>query len=479
MIDLFYFSGLPVAVLGLGKSGLVAAEALMKSGAEVWAWDDDEAKRTAASQREVPIVDLSSCDWRQLTSLVISPGIPHSHPAPHPIAALAREHDCEIIGDIELLARAQRDAQYVGITGTNGKSTTTALIGHIVEMSGRQVEVGGNLGTPALALEPLDSSGLYVLEMSSYQLELTLSITFDVAVLLNISPDHIERHGGFEGYVAAKKLVFHRQTKPRTAVVGVDDETSRQIFEALSAADEQKLVPISAERAVPGGVYVLDGRLIDDGEGQQVPVMDLREVPTLPGRHNWQNAAAAYAACKALGIAPPVIQACLRSFPGLPHRQELIALIDGVAYVNDSKATNADAAAKALACYEPIYWIAGGRAKAGGLEGLEGWLPNVAEAFLIGEAEAAFAEALEGKLAATRCGTLEVAVEKASAAARTAGRAGAVVLLSPACASFDQFENFELRGEAFRSLVEALPGERAELDEIGPLSATTGGRALQ
>ena len=483
MIDLFYFSGLPVAVLGLGKSGLVAAEALARSGAEVWAWDDDPARREAAAARDVPIVDLEGCDWRELTSLVISPGIPHSHPEPHPVASLAREHGCEIIGDIELLARAQRDAQYAGITGTNGKSTTTALIGHIVEMAGRSVEVGGNLGTPSLALEPLAEGGLYVLEMSSYQLELTLSITFDVAVLLNISPDHIERHGGFEGYVAAKRTIFNRQTRPRTAVVGVDDEACQAICAELQAADDQIVVPISAERPIAGGVYAPDGRLIDDSEGGQVPAIDLREIPTLPGRHNWQNAAAAYAACRALGIAAPVVAASMRSFPGLAHRQELIAMIDGVAYVNDSKATNAHAAAKALACYEPIYWIAGGLPKEGGLTGLEGWLPNVTEAFLIGEAEAAFAAALDGKVKATRCGTLDAAVTRASEAAAKAGRAGAVVLLSPACASFDQFASFEARGEAFRDLVQALPGERADLDEIGGLGlgvgGAPGGRATQ
>ena len=459
MIDLFYFSGLPVAVLGLGKSGLVAAEALKLSGAEVWAWDDDPARRQAAAEREIPIVELTGCDWRELTSLVISPGIPQRFPEPHPVAALAREHGCEIIGDIELLGRAQRNAEYLGVTGTNGKSSTTALVGHILETAGRQVQIGGNLGMPALALEPLDQGGLYVLEVSSYQLEITVSITYDVAVLLNISPDHIERHGGFEGYVAAKKLIFHRQTKPRTAVVGIDDETCRAIYDELKRADEQNVVAISSRDQVPGGVGVRDGVLIDDSDGQAVPALDLREVASLPGRHNWQNAAAAYAACKAVGVAPPVVAACMRSYPGLPHRQELVAVIDGVRYVNDSKATNADAAAKALACYEPIYWIAGGQAKEGGLAGLEGWLTNVAEAFLIGEAEEAFARSLDGKLPVTRCGTLQSAVEAAQKAAAKAGRAGAVVLLSPACASFDQFANFEARGDAFRAAVEALSAD--------------------
>ncbi len=462
MIDLFYFNGLPVAVLGLGTSGLAAAKALQASGADVWAWDDNEDSRAAAAAEDVPLVDLAQCNWRELTTLVISPGIPHTHPEPHPVAALARQHGSEIIGDIELLARAMRNASYLGVTGTNGKSTTTALIGHVLEAAGRNVEVGGNLGTPALALQPLDSGGFYVLEMSSYQLELTVSITFDVAVLLNITPDHLDRHGGLEGYTDAKRLIFHRQTKPRTAVIGVDDETCQGLWNDLAAAGEQIVVPISGGERAHGGVFAREGVLYDDTEGSADPVLDLREVASLPGVHNWQNAAAAYAASRAVGVDPPVIAACMRSYPGLPHRQELVALIDGVAYVNDSKATNADAAAKALACYDPIYWIVGGRAKEGGLAGLESFSPRIAHAFPIGEAEDAFAAALEGRVPVTRCGDLATAVGVARAQAREDGRPGAVVLLSPAAASFDQFEDFEARGEAFRNLVAALPGERDE-----------------
>ncbi len=462
MIDLFYFSGLPVAVLGLGRSGLAAARCLQNSGAEVWAWDDNEDRRTAAAEEGIPLVDLLQCNWQELTSLVISPGIPHRHPAPHPVAALARKHNCEIIGDIELLARAMRNAGYIGVTGTNGKSTTTALIGHVLQTAGREAQVGGNLGIPALLLQPLGQGGYYVLEMSSYQLELTLSITFDVAVLLNISPDHLERHGGFEGYIAAKRMIFHRQTAPRTAVVGVDDEICQRVCRELSAAGEQIVVPISGLGRADGGVFARDGVLYDDTEGREDPVVDLRELPTLLGSHNWQNAAAAYAASRAAGVAPPVIAACLRSYPGLPHRQELLAIIDGIAYINDSKATNPDAAAKALACYDPIYWIAGGRAKAGGLSGLDEFFPRIAHAYLIGEAESAFAAALDGKVPAARCGDLATALAEARRQALADGRPGAVVLLSPAAASFDQFADFEARGEAFRQLVAALPGVRDE-----------------
>jgi len=474
VIDLFYFSGLPVAVLGLGRSGLAAARALQESGAEIWAWDDNEDRRAAAAADGIPLVDLAACDWRELTSLVISPGIPHLHPEPHPVAALARQHNCEIIGDIELLGRAMRNASYIGVTGTNGKSTTTALIGHVLESAGRGVQVGGNLGPPALLMQPLDRGGFYVLEMSSYQLELTLSITFDVAVLLNISRDHLERHGGLDGYVAAKRLIFHRQTKPRTAVVGVDDEICQRLCRELSAAGDQIVVPISGLGTAAGGVFARDGVLYDDTEGREDPVIDLRELASLPGSHNWQNAAAAFAASKAAGVQPPVIAASMRSYPGLPHRQELIAVIDGVSYVNDSKATNADAAAKALACYDPIYWIAGGRAKADDLSALAHCYPRIAHAFLIGEAEAAFAKVLDGRVPATCCDDLATALAAARAQALADGRPGAVVLLSPAAASFDQYADFEARGEAFRALVAALPGARDE--DVLPGVPRAGGR---
>ena len=471
MIDLFYFKDLPVAVLGLGKSGLSAARALSKSGAEVWAWDDDEDKRLAAAEAGVTLVDLTTCHWDELTTLVISPGIPHTHPEPHPVAQLARKQGCEIICDVELLARAQRNASYLGVTGTNGKSTTTALIGHILRTGGREAEVGGNLGIPALDLEPLDSGGIYVLEMSSYQLELTLSITFDTAVLLNISPDHLDRHGGLDGYIAAKRRIFHRQTRPRSAIIGIDDEICRDIYDDLTAANEQNIVPISGQGRIVGGIYVDDGVLVDDSEGHAVRALDLRPLPHLPGSHNWQNAAAAYAACKASGMQPPVIAACIESFPGLPHRQELLAVIDGVTYVNDSKATNADAAGKALGCYPAVYWIAGGQAKESGLDGLEPLFPHIVHAFLIGEAAEGFAGKLGDQVPATRSGDLATAVADAREMALADGRPDAVVLLSPAAASFDQFENFERRGEAFRTLVEALPGAHADLD--------AGGRVMQ
>lgn len=461
MINLSFLSGMTIAVLGLGKSGMSAARALQAGGADVWAWDDNEDRRAAARAAGVPLVDLYGCNWHEPASLVLSPGIPHTHPTPHPVAVLAKSHDCEIIGDIELLARAQRDARYIGITGTNGKSTTTALIAHILSAAGREVAVGGNLGIPALDLAPLEAGGIYVLEMSSYQLEITLSITFDIAVLLNVSADHLERHGGLAGYTAAKRLIFRNQSAPHTAIVGMDDEISRGVFANLAAAADQMVIPISGQRA--GAIHAHEGLLTDDSEGAAARIVDLKDVVSLPGAHNWQNAAAAYAAAKAAGIESSDIASGLRSFPGLPHRQELVAVIEGIAYINDSKATNTDATGKALACYETIYWIAGGQPKDTDLAGLEPWFRKIAHAYLIGEAEAVFAAALKDHMPLTRCGDMNTAVGKARQLAEQERRPGAVVLLSPACASFDQFSNFEARGDAFRTMVEALPGTRGAM----------------
>ncbi len=471
MIDVFPFSGYPVAVMGLGKSGLATAEALRASGAEVWAWDDSEARRAEAREKGFEPVDLTTCHWNELPTLVLSPGIPHTHPKPHPVAVLARKHKVEIIGDIELLARSERVATFVGVTGTNGKSTTTALIGHILKMAGKRAAVGGNIGTPVLALDSV-GDGIYVLEMSSYQLELTPSLTCDVAVLINISADHLDRHGGMDGYIAAKKTIFQRQTTPRTAILGVDDAHSRKLYDELRRIGDQNVVAISAARRLEMGVFALDGILYDALDGAEKQVADLRGIATLPGPHNWQNAAAAYAACRALGVEAKTIAAALASYPGLPHRQEIVAFADGLTFVNDSKATNADAAARALACYDAIYWIAGGRAKEGGIDTLAPFFGRIRRAYLIGEAAESFARTLGDKVPHTLSSTLDAAVAAAHADALQDRATGAVVLLSPACASFDQFPNFEVRGDSFRALALALPGAGK------PASASAaGGRA--
>ncbi|WP_207458298.1 UDP-N-acetylmuramoyl-L-alanine--D-glutamate ligase [Azospirillum sp. SYSU D00513] len=460
MIDLSHMKDRPVAVMGLGKSGLATVEALRLGGVDVWAWDDNPAGRARAEALGARIVDLAEADLSPLSTLAWSPGIPHTHPKPHPAAERARAAGLEPVCDIELLARTQRGARTIGITGTNGKSTTTTLIGHVLEAAGRTIAVGGNLGTPVLTFPPLGADGTYVLEMSSYQLELTPSLVFDVALLLNITPDHLARHGGMDGYIAAKTLVFRGQGAGRTAIVGVDDPHSRAIFETLKAEGGRTVWPVSAEDRAPGGVYAADGFLVDDTDGKAVRVASLKDFPRLLGKHNWQNAAAAFAACKAAGVPADVIVGAMRSFPGLAHRQQLVRTVRNVRFVNDSKATNADATEKALATFDPIYWIVGGQAKETGLSGLEGYMGRVRHAFLIGEATEAFAPWLEAHgVAHSRCGTLDVATRAAAAMALEDGLNEACVLLSPACASWDQFANFEKRGEAFADAVGALDVE--------------------
>ncbi len=456
MIDCSAMAGKTVAVMGLGKSGLPTARALAASGARVLAWDDDAKKRTEAAAAGIAVGDLQSFDWTRADALVLSPGIPHRFPKPHPVAAAARAADVQIIGDVDLLGRAQRDAAYVGITGTNGKSTTTALVGHVLRRAGRKTEIGGNIGTPALSLDALGRDGIYVLEMSSYQLELTFSIAFDVAVLLNVTPDHLDRHGGMDGYIQAKRRIFAGQDASQTAVIGIDDDHCRRIHDDLKLEGGRTVLPISSEIVVKGGVYAPEGVLIDDTEGAAREALDLRQVATLPGRHNWQNAAAAYAAARAVGISPPAIAEGIRTYPGLAHRQELAGTIRGIRFVNDSKATNADAAAKALASYDQIYWIAGGKPKDGPLDLLHPFFKNVRQGFLIGEASPRFARELDGLIPLQECGDLSTALEHAYAAALRDKATNAVVLLSPACASFDQFTDFEARGDAFRRLVAAL-----------------------
>lgn len=469
MIDLSHIPGKRFAVMGLGKSGLAAAQALLAGGKEVLAWDDGKASRGAAEAAGIPVADLHSADLSDTGALVLSPGIPHTFPRPHPVAARAKAAGIPVIGDVELLHRAVPEAAYLGITGTNGKSTTTALVAHILAGAGRRIQVGGNLGTPVLTFDRLGGDGVYVLEMSSYQLELSPSLAFDIAVLLNVTPDHLGRHGGMDGYVAAKRLIFRNPRRSHTAVVAVDDPHTATIFDALERAGEMAVVPVSAERTVPG-VFVRDGLLFDGGAE---PVVDLTAIPTLPGRHNWQNAAAAFAACRAAGLDDDAIGRGMETFPGLAHRQQLVGRIEGpggaVAFVNDSKATNAEAAAMALVCYDPIYWILGGQPKESGLSGLEPHLHRIRHAFLIGEASDAFAAWLaERGVAHTPCVDLSRAVPAAAAMARAGVQAGALpdatVLLSPACASWDQFASFERRGEAFVALAR---DEIARADQAG------------
>jgi len=455
------FEGKRVAVFGLGRTGLTAARALQAGGAEVALWDEKEASRAAAAAEGFPVVDLQTADWSTFAALMLSPGVPLTHPEPHWAVKKAREAGVEIVGDIELFARTVNAApehkrpKVVVITGTNGKSTTTALIGWICRQAGKDARVGGNIGVGVLDLDDMHGGAVYVLEVSSYQLDLTSSLKPNVSVLLNISPDHLDRHGGMEGYVAAKRRVLLNQGKGDTAVIGVDDALGQQICTEITAANRRTIVPISSGRAIGRGVYALQGVLYDGSSERVVEVADLLRARALPGRHNWQNAAAAYAACRALGIPPMDVADGLLSFPGLPHRMEKVGVIDGVTFINDSKATNADAARQALSSYPKVYWIAGGQPKAGGIDSLVDLFPRVARAYLIGEAAKDFGRTLEGHAPTLQCGDIETATARAFADAAASGEE-AIVLLSPACASFDQFSDFEERGEAFRSAVLAL-----------------------
>ncbi|TVR98787.1 MAG: UDP-N-acetylmuramoyl-L-alanine--D-glutamate ligase [Rhodospirillales bacterium] len=461
MIDLALLPGQRYAVLGLGRSGLAAAAALTAAGKDVVAWDDSEPARAAAARQGVPLGPLAEHDLAEASALVLSPGIPHTHPAPHPVVRRAREAGVPVIGDVELLLRAIGGAKVVGITGTNGKSTTTALVGHILTAAGCSVAVGANIGVPALSLPALGPGGIYVLELSSYQLEITPSLACDIAVLLNVSPDHLDRHGGLDGYVAAKRLIFRGQQGNATAVVGVDDRFCRDVVAELRRRPGPRIVTVSGIGEVAGGVYALGRRLFETRAGGAVhDVLDLDRAPALIGPHNAQNAAAALAVARALGVATEVATRAMCTFPGLPHRQERVAVIDGVTYVNDSKATNGDAAARALACYDYVYWIAGGRPKDDGLAAVMAELDHVRHAFLIGEAAERFAAELEGRVSVTITGTLDAAVAAARDRAARNGTPNPVVLLSPACASFDQFRDFEARGDAFRALVRTGLRER-------------------
>ena len=439
------FSGTRIAVVGLGRAGLPAARRLREWGAEITCWDDGEAARADATALGLHVADPAA--HFDFDALLLSPGIPHLLPRAHPAAAAANGAGKPILADVEFLYRAVRAAgsraRFVGITGTNGKSTTTALLGHLLARAGVPVEVGGNLGPAALDMSVLGDDGVYVLEMSSYMLERIADLRFNVAAMLNLSPDHLDRHGDMAGYLAAKARIFAGQTRDDVAVLGQDD--------AATAGLLPRCIPISGVAMPPGGIGT-EGQHLRDAAGI---IADLAACPTLPGAHNAQNAAAAVAMALALGLDRASLAEGLRSYPGLPHRQELVGRIARVRFVNDSKATNADSAARALASYERIQWIAGGTGKEGGIAPLAKYFPRIAQAFLIGRDAPHFAATLAAHGVAHRlCGTLAEAVPLAAGAAR----GDDVVLLSPAAASWDQFTGFDARGDAFRTLVRALPG---------------------
>lgn len=466
MIPVRGFEGRRVAVFGLGRSGLTAARALRAGGAEAVVWDEKAEALKAAAAEGFTLENLQLADWSEFDALVLAPGVPLTHPQPHWTVVKAVAARVPVIGDMELFARTVAAApeskrpKVVAITGTNGKSTTTALTGWVLKNAGRDARIGGNIGVGVLDLEDMHGGAVYVLETSSYQLDLAATFRPDVAVLLNLSPDHLDRHGSMDGYVAAKRKIFARQGAGDAAVIGVDDGWCQEICTELTAAGRSKVTPVSARKAIGRGVFALNGVLYDGTGDRAVEVCDLTAARSLPGRHNWQNAAAAYAAVRALGLSVEDAVDGLLSFPGLAHRMEEVARVGKVRFVNDSKATNADAARQALSSYPKAFWIAGGRAKEGGLSELVDLFGRVAKAYLIGEAAEDFARAL-GSTPHVICGDMATAVARAAADAAATGE-DAVVLLSPACASFDQYADFEERGEAFRAAVLALTSPAAK-----------------
>ena len=457
MIPVSTFSGRHVALFGLGGSGLATARALIAGGCRVSAWDDSEASRKKAVEAGVDVVDLNKADWKGFDALILSPGVPLTHPEPHWTARAAQAAGVEIIGDIELFFRERAalapDAPVVCITGTNGKSTTTALIAHILRTAGRDAQMGGNIGVPALDLEPPARGRVHVIECSTFQIDLAPSMKPSVGVLLNLTPDHIDRHGTMENYAAVKERMILASD---IGIIGAGDEWCRAIAVRFWAKRPPAL--LMAGRGESDGVHYADGRIYVSSLGRPRAVADLAGVSSLRGAHNWQNAAAAYAACSALGLDETQIQAGLRSFPGLAHRMELVGSRERVLFVNDSKATNADSTAQALASFDRIYWIAGGKPKTGGITSLESFFPRVAKAYLIGVATEEFAGTLDGKVAYEKSGTVAAALAAAARDAAEDGAPESVVLLSPACASYDQFKNFEVRGDHFRTLVRQIDG---------------------
>jgi UDP-N-acetylmuramoylalanine--D-glutamate ligase len=461
MIPVTSFAGKKVAVFGLGGSGLASARALQAGGADVIAGDDGAERLAEAAQAGIATADLRTISWSDIAALVLTPGAPLTHPAPHWSVLLARQAGVEVIGDIELFCRERRrhapDAPFVAITGTNGKSTTTALIAHLMRVAGYDTQMGGNIGTAILSLEPPRKGRVHVVEMSSYQIDLTPSLDPTVGILLNLSEDHIDRHGTMAHYAAVKERLVAGVQPQGTAIVGVDDSFCRDIADRLER-NGKRVVRISVKRPLPDGVYVEHETIVRAAGGARSEIARIGGIGSLRGLHNAQNAACAAACAQALGLANDTLQNGLRSFPGLAHRMEQVGRLGDVLFVNDSKGTNADAAAHALSSFADIFWIAGGKPKQGGIASLTDYFPRIRKAYLIGEAAKEFAATLGEQVPHEISDTLDVAVANAARDAEGSGLKDAVVLLSPACASFDQYRNFEIRGARFRELVNALPG---------------------
>lgn len=464
MIPVGGYSGQTVAVLGLGRSGIAAVHALCAGGADVIAWDDNSHMHDAASQAGATVKDLTRQGaFDGASVLITSPGIAHLYPQPHPAILAAFLAGVPVDNDIGLFFRsfATDDWDYfdvapkvIAVTGSNGKSTTSALIHHILTESGRFSQLGGNIGRGVLDLDPARDGEIVVLELSSYQTELARSLTPDVAVFTNLSPDHLDRHAGRGGYFAAKRRLF-AEGGPERAVIGVDEPEGLFLANQLAVAQsDDRVIQVMTTRKPTGpgwSVSVRKGFLAEMRKGRQAASIDLRDILGLPGLHNQQNACHAYAACRAIGIGPRAIEAALRSFQGLPHRSQFLGEKNGVRFVNDSKATNVQSAAMALKAFKNIRWIAGGQGKEGGLAGIGDGLANVRKAYLIGSSAQAFADELAGAPH-----VISNTLAAAFGAAVSDAEPGDTILLAPAAASFDQFKDFEDRGRAFEELVKQL-----------------------
>ena len=464
MIPVTVFAGKKVAVFGLGKSGLLSAGALVKGGADVVAYDDSEKMCADAASAGLGVQNLREIDWSEIAALVLAPGVPLTHPTPHWTVQLAQKAGVEVIGDIELFCREREksgaDCPLIAITGTNGKSTTTALTAHLIASAGFDAQMGGNIGVPVLALEPFMEKRVYVLEVSSYQIDLAPSLRATVGILLNVTEDHLDRHGTIENYAALKTLLPASVEKGGTAVIAVDDRWTRSAADRIERAGH-KVVRVSTTGPLRDGYFAEGTRIMRADNGKAHPAVQLAGIGSLRGLHNAQNAACAVAACAAIGIDLPTIQKGLVRFPGLAHRMQQIGRKGSILYVNDSKATNADSAAKALGSFNDIFWIAGGKPKTGGIASLAEFFARIRKAYLIGEAAEDFAHTLEGKVPYEVVGVMSAAVDAATRDAEASALKEPVILLSPACASFDQYPNFEVRGKAFADLVRAVPGLEA------------------
>jgi UDP-N-acetylmuramoylalanine--D-glutamate ligase len=461
VIPVTTFGGQTVAVFGLGGSGLVSAQALIAGGASVVAFDDNADSLAKAQAAGIHVSDLRKADWSKFAALVLAPGVPLTHPQPHWVVRAAQTAGVEVIGDIELFCRERRHialgSPFVAITGTNGKSTTTALVAHLAASAGLDAQLGGNIGTAILSLAPPREGRVHVIECSSYQIDLAPTLDPSVGILINLSEDHLDRHGTMKHYAAVKERLVAGVPDNGEAIIGVDDDWCRDIADALEQSG-RRVTRVSVQRTLPEGIYVVDRKIMRADGAKVTSIAQLDGIGSLRGLHNAQNAACASAAALALGLSVDAIQKGLRSFPGLAHRMEEVGTRGAVLFVNDSKATNADSTAQALACFDDIYWIAGGKPKTGGIESLREFFPRLRKAYLVGEAAEEFASTLGAGVPHEITGTLERAVAVAARDAANSAVAEPVVLLSPACASFDQYRNFEVRGDAFRNLVLQLPG---------------------